>query len=180
MVLYAPAFAFSIQNPAAQRDQRWDEAPLAVMFADACEVFGDANIGIMPSSNDGQDSTTLVQYAADQLKDHLLPLSESATLSTGLIPTQRTYSANTMALALDACSRVLMHICEEHERQSMNVTDQICDELSSLAEKLREVCKADFMAQCISTIRSAKNGSSAYNWLTSFLVTLLRQCWVKT
>ncbi|OJJ82554.1 Zn(II)2Cys6 transcription factor domain-containing protein, partial [Aspergillus glaucus CBS 516.65] len=79
-----------------------------------------------------------------------------STLPSGLVPTQRTYSTNTLALTLDACSRALVHICKEYERQSMDTTNQIRDKLAGLAEQLREVCKADFMAQCISIVRPVK------------------------
>ncbi|ODM16959.1 hypothetical protein SI65_07357 [Aspergillus cristatus] len=66
----------------AIRDGTVDEALLAVILADACEVFGDSNIGAMSSSNDGKDPVTLVQYAADQLKDRALLLADAVTLST--------------------------------------------------------------------------------------------------
>lgn len=79
-----------------------------------------------------------------------------STLPTGLVPTQRTYSANTMALALDACSHVLVHICKEYNQQSIEATDQIRDRLVGLAGQLREVCKADSLVQCASIIRPVK------------------------
>lgn len=75
-----------------------------------------------------------------------------STSPTGLVLTQRTYSVNTLALALDACSRALVHI----RREYIDATDQIRNKLAGLAEQLREVCKADFMAQCISIIKPVK------------------------
>lgn len=75
-----------------------------------------------------------------------------STPPIGLVPIQRTYSTNTLALALDACSRALVHIYREY----IDATDQIRDKLAGLAEQLREVCKADSMSQCIPIIRPVK------------------------
>lgn len=97
----------------------------------------------------------------------LLDISERfvTVLPTGLVPTQRTFSVNTLVLAFDACSRALVHICREWEQQGMdglnnsssnNNTGLIREKLVGLSERLRKACKADVVSQYASVMRIVK------------------------
>ena len=89
----------------------------------------------------------------------LLVISERLSQPIGPMSAHRTYSAHTLVLALDVCSRALVHICMKCEQEyiaDLDTTRLIRDRLVGLVEKLREACKTNAMPQYAFAMRLIK------------------------
>ncbi|KAL4924051.1 uncharacterized protein BDV17DRAFT_222396 [Aspergillus undulatus] len=88
------------------------------------------------------------------------------SLPTTPVPTQRSHTADTLALSLDACSRALVRIHAQGDWQQKEDGEAIpaLDKLTDYAEQLHQACKSDYLGQYASFLGPVKK---RLKWLQS-------------
>ncbi|KAL4983348.1 hypothetical protein BDW68DRAFT_169158 [Aspergillus falconensis] len=88
------------------------------------------------------------------------------SLPSSPVPTQRSHTADTLALSLDTCSRALVRIHAQGDWQQKDDSEaiQTLAKLTDYAERLHQACKSDYLGQYASFLGPVKK---RLKWLQS-------------